>query len=185
MKSTLYTRTGDNGTTSLVDGERVKKNSVRIEAYGTIDELNSFIGLLIASNPLDDTDRQTLTAIQSTLFSVGAYLASADAEVAAKMLPYLDQPLADIEAEIDRIDALLPRHNKFILPQGTTASATAHVARTVARRAERRILDLADIAPIAPAVISYINRLSDYLFALARLCNTLNGNNEIFWEPAK
>lgn len=183
----IYTRTGDSGMTSLVDGSRQKKNSVRIEAYGTVDELNSSIGLIIASNPLTAADRQMLTAIQNRLFDIGSYLAAGSAEMSSRLLPALDEPICWLENEIDRIDETLPRHNRFVLPQGSPSCAAANMARTVARRAERRILSLADeLAPdeaIAPAVIKYINRLSDYLFVLGRHCNLLASVTEIYQEP--
>lgn len=185
----IYTRTGDSGMTSLVDGSRQKKNSVRIEAYGTVDELNSFIGQLIASDPLTDADRRMLTAIQNRLFDIGSYLAAGSAEMSSRLLPALGEPIGTLESEIDRIDASLPRHNRFILPQGSPSCAAANVARAVARRAERRILALADELPteaaIDPDVIRYINRLSDYLFVLSRHCNILASAPEIYWEPQK
>lgn len=183
----IYTRTGDSGMTSLVDGSRQKKNSVRIEAYGTVDELNSFIGLLITSSPLTDADRQMLTSIQNRLFDIGSYLAAGSAEMSSRLLPTLDEPIRMLENEIDRIEATLPRHNRFVLPQGSPSCAAANVARTVARRAERRILSLVDhLAPdetIDSAVIRYINRLSDYLFVLSRHCNLLASVPEIYWQP--
>lgn len=194
-KSPVYTRTGDTGTTALVDGTRVAKNSVRIEAYGTVDELNSFIGMLIASEPLTDNDRRQLTDIQARLFDIGSYLAAGNAEMSARLLPELDGSLKDIEGTIDLYDSELPRLNSFVLPQGAPSAAAAHVARAVARRAERRILSLSDVlsaksdrsdlACIDASVLRYINRLSDYLFVLSRHCNRLAGINDICWTPAK
>lgn len=203
-KSPIYTRTGDKGTTALVDGSRVAKNSVRIEAYGTVDELNSFIGVLIASEPLTDADRQQLTDIQARLFDIGSYLAAGNAEMSARLLPELDGSLKALEDAIDLYDNELPRMNSFVLPQGAPSAAAAHVARAVARRAERRILSLSDVlsdrsdksdgsdmsdgsdlACIDASVLRYINRLSDYLFVLSRHCNLLAGINDICWTPAK
>lgn len=181
----IYTRTGDKGTTSLVDGTRLNKNSVRIEAYGTVDELNSFIGSVIASAPIEDSDRKMLTAIQNRLFDIGSYLAAGSAEMSERLLPALESPIADLEREIDRLDSLLPRHDKFILPQGTPSCAAANVARAVARRAERRILDFAAAADVDSSVLRYINRLSDYLFVLSRHFNAIAGIDEIFWCPAE
>ncbi len=179
----IYTRTGDNGTTALVDGTRLNKNSSRIEAYGTVDELNSLIGAVIASTPIEDSDREMLTSIQNRLFDIGSYLAAGNAEMSARLLPSLDAPIADMEIEIDRLDASLPRHDKFILPQGAPSCAAANVARAVARRAERRILDFAATDTVDPSVLRYINRLSDYLFVLSRHFNAIAGIGEIFWTP--
>lgn len=194
-KSPIYTRTGDKGTTALVDGSRVAKNSVRIEAYGTVDELNSFIGVLIASEPLTDADRQQLTDIQARLFDIGSYLAAGNAEMSARLLPELDGSLKALEDAIDLYDNELPRMNSFVLPQGAPSAAAAHVARAVARRAERRILSLSDVLSersdmsdftcIDASVLRYINRLSDYLFVLSRHSNRLAGINDICWTPAK
>lgn len=143
-KSPLYTRTGDNGTTSLVDGSRVAKNSQRIEAYGTVDELNSFIGALIAAEPLTGSDRNMLTDIQARLFDIGSYLAAGNAEMSARLLPDLTESLQRMEATIDLYDSQLPPLHTFVLPQGAPSAAAAHVARTVARRAERCIIALSN-----------------------------------------
>lgn len=193
-KSPIYTRTGDKGTTSLVDGTRVAKNSVRIEAYGTVDELNSFIGLLMASEPLTPDDRSMLTDIQARLFDIGSYLAAGNREMSERLLPDLSSSLQMMEDTIDLYDSQLPPLHSFVLPQGTPSAAAAHVARAVARRAERRILDLdaylAASTPDAPQRIDmdvrrYVNRLSDYLFILSRHCNHLAGIGDICWTPAK
>lgn len=194
-KSPIYTRTGDRGTTSLVDGTRVAKNCALIEAYGTVDELNAFIGVLIAAEPLTKTDRDMLTDIQSRLFDIGSYLAAGNAEMSARLLPELAPSLKMIEDTIDLYDSQLPRLKSFVLPQGAPSAAAAHVARTVARRAERCILTLNDMlaAEAAPGaaphidaqVRKYINRLSDYLFILSRHCNHLAGIDDICWTPAK
>lgn len=196
-KSTIYTRTGDNGTTSLVDGTRIAKNSVRIEAYGTVDELNSFIGVLIASEPLTADDRLMLTNIQSRLFDIGSYLAAGNKEMSGRLLPELELSLAEMENAIDIFDSQLPNLSSFILPQGAPSAAAAHVARTVARRAERCILSLNDFLTASCSAEStepecvdqfvrqYINRLSDYLFILSRHCNQLAGIPDIPWTPVK
>ncbi len=176
----IYTRTGDAGTTSLVGGRRLPKNHVRIEAYGTVDELTSHIGLLLAlaGDAVDDDTRDTLRDIQTRLFSVGAYLATDDNDPDRpghkRIIEVADlgsRATARLEADIDRLDDTLPTLSSFILPGGHPAAAQAHVARTVARRAERRILSLADTARVDPAVIAYVNRLSDYLFTVARSIN--------------
>lgn len=195
-KSPIYTRTGDKGMTSLVDGTRTPKNCVRIEAYGTVDELNSSIGVLIASQPLTDDDRAMLTDTQARLFDIGSYLASGNAEMSERLTPDLDASLQSIEHTIDLYDAEVPRLNSFVLPQGAPSAAAAHVARAVARRAERRILDFNDelaahasdegnTTPLCvnPEVIRYINRLSDYLFILSRHCNHIAGIADICWSP--
>ena len=195
-KSRLYTRTGDKGMTSLVDGSRIKKNSIRIEAYGTIDELNSFIGVLIASKPLTEVDCALLTDIQSRLFDIGSYLAAGNKEMSDRLLPQLDESLQNIENTIDLYDSEVPELRSFILPQGTSSAAAAHVARAVARRAERCILNFNDelhandesntaLTEVHESILQYINRLSDYLFILSRHCNHLAGINDICWIPTK
>lgn len=184
MKSSLYTRTGDAGQTSLVGGTRVGKDNARLEAYGSIDELNSHLGLLTASTALDRTDRATLRAVQHRLFDVGTMLAT-EPESRWKPGPMDAGCIEAIEAEIDRLDEALPRHRRFILPCGHPDAARAHVARTVARRAERRMVALAAAGIEVDAVaMRLVNRLSDYLFALARTINMRNRVEEVFWEPA-
>lgn len=181
-KSNIYTRTGDLGTTALVDGTRTAKYSIRLEAYGTIDELNSTIGLLLATPGCPDSAKTPLTEVQHRLFDIGSYLACAP-EGEIQLPPGVDtEDIARLEKAIDETDAGLPRHNQFILPSGTQSAAQAHVARTVCRRAERRILALNAESPVAPHVIAYINRLSDYLFTVGRLCNIESGKPEIFWQ---
>lgn len=180
-KSPLYTRTGDNGTTSLVGGERVAKDSLRLEAYGTVDELNSHIGLLRAEATDPDTIR-TLQTVQNLLFDIGGYLAS-DPEGTWTLPPGVaPHDIEAIEKAIDSLDGQLPKLNSFVLPGGSPQAAHAHIARTVCRRAERRIIALSRQAPVAPEVIRYINRLSDYFFALARFCNTSQNIDEIIWQ---
>lgn len=192
MKSNVYTRGGDRGTTSLVGGTRVGKDEPRLEAYGTIDELNSWLGL-IAAQPaeLPAGASETLLMAQNTLFDLGAILAT---ESTSKWQPTAigDGPVEALEAAIDALDATLPRHNRFILPGGTPLSAQAQIARTVARRAERRIITLLkslEDEPASPAhapeVLRFVNRLSDYLFVLGRAINNISGpGREIFWEKS-
>ena len=179
-KSNVYTRTGDAGKTSLVGGTRVAKDSPRLEAYGTVDELNSWLGLIACSRYISDQDRQLLFNIQNRLFDIGSMLAT---EPESRWQP---QPLADdatemIEQAIDRLDATLPAHNRFILPGGSEDAARTHIARCVARRCERRIISLMSAVELDPAIVRYINRLSDYLFVLARAINYNCGAEEIFW----
>lgn len=183
-KSRLYTRTGDKGTTSLVTGERRPKNSVRIEAYGTVDELNSWIGLLAAAPSLPQLWTDRLHAIQNILFDLGSYLACVPAEDGSAMLPTgtSSERISALEKMIDELDAATPQVRSFVLPGPTAESAHAHIARTVCRRAERRMLDLADVEPLDPDTLVFVNRLSDFLFILARFFNTISGRNEIFWQ---
>lgn len=183
MKSQLYTRTGDQGSTSLVGGERVKKNSVRLEAYGTIDELSSCLGN-VASDPKCDTEvKGQIMNVQNELFNIGGYLATAVKEgEEPKCLSIDDSRLKDIEGRIDALDEQTPKIRAFVLPGGCELASKAHIARTVCRRAERRVLDLADIDYVDPAVLTYLNRLSDYLFIVARHFNFLQGEEEVIWK---
>lgn len=183
MKSQLYTRTGDSGTTSLVGGERVKKNSTRIEAYGTIDELSSVLGLVEADCPGGEALKDYLREIQNELFNIGCYLATDVAPGSEPQCASLHgDAIADLEKWIDRLDEETPKIRAFVLPGGTRLAAEAHMARTVCRRAERRILDLAEQAYVDPALIRYVNRLSDFLFIAARYFNHKAGCPEITWK---
>lgn len=185
MKSNVYTRGGDKGLTSLVGGKRVPKNSPRLEAYGTVDELNSWLGLVAASDIFDsknDIDIRTiLTSIQHRLFDIGSILAT-EPESKWQPAPLRPECVEQLEQAIDRIDARLPRHNRFIIPGGSVGSARCQVARTVARRAERAIITLAETTETDPLIIPYINRLSDLLFVIARYAVLLDGKPEIFWQ---
>ncbi len=179
----IYTRTGDAGTTSLVGGTRVSKTHPRLEAYGTVDEVNSHLGLL-ASYDIPQADREALQWIQNRLFDLGCQLAT---EEDSKWRPraITAEDVARLETLIDQVDTTLPRHNRFILPGGTAAAAQAQVARTVARRSERDMLRLDSALggeKIASEALRFINRLSDYLFVMARHLNIIAGGNEIFWE---
>lgn len=181
-KSVVYTGTGDKGTTSLVGGKRVSKADKRIEAYGTTDELNSQIGLLITSLK-EPEDLEFLRFVQHKLFTIGSYLATdqdqTELRIESKVSP---ESIKRIEKEIDRIDDQLPRSKHFILPGGTVSSALAHVCRTVCRRAEREIYRLADSSIVEEPVLIFINRLSDYFFVLARKENIKNNGEEIIWD---
>lgn len=184
-KSSVYTRTGDAGMTSLVGGSRISKSSDRLEAYGTIDELNSYIGLLAALPATADDVRPILLDIQHTLFDIGGYLAcdpESDFQLPTGVTP---GRIEAIERMIDLLDSRLPSHNRFILPGGSIESAHCQIARTVCRRAERRIITLSAHAPVAPEVIAYVNRLSDLLFIIARNYNIRQNIAEIFWENTK
>lgn len=176
----IYTKTGDAGTTSLVGGRRVPKSDIRLDAYGTVDELNAFIGDLI-NEITDAEDKKLLTFIQDKLFVVGSKLACEE-ESNIKLPGITAADIAKIEKRIDAIEAVLPRHNKFILPGGTAAACKAHICRTVARRAERNICRLDEVSKVGAEEIAFINRLSDYFFVLSRMCNYSAGCEETFWE---
>ena len=184
MKMTkIYTRTGDKGMTSLVGGIRIKKSDVRLEAYGTIDELCSHIGLLVAQLSQDDDERAFLIHTQSNLFIVGSHLATDQSKT--PLYPSAILPEGETEALEQRVDAILailPECPGFVLPGGTIAAAQCHVCRTVCRRAERRIVALYNEQPQSAnaAVLSYVNRLSDYLFVLSRHILAALGNDECF-----
>lgn len=181
MKSKVYTRTGDNGTTSLVGGSRVSKDDPRLEAYGTVDELNSWLGLIATFKSISDDDRSLLSGIQNSLFDVGSILAT-EPESSWQPAPFDIKRIEKIESAIDRLDSALPAHNRFILPGGSAEAAQAQIARCVARRAERRIISLSKDVDVDYAIVRYINRLSDYLFVLARAINNNNSSEEIFWD---
>lgn len=182
MKSALYTRTGDQGQTSLVDGSRTSKDSLRLEAYGTIDELSSDLGLFGAHKDLPEELKGQITDIQNALFEVGAYLAIPVVQESSPKLSGIDVHTEKLEGWIDALDEQTPKMNSFILPGGSELSSRAHVARTVCRRAERRIISLAAVEYVDPALIAYINRLSDYLFIAARYANFLLGIADIPWK---
>ncbi len=180
-KSMVYTRTGDKGMTSLVGGTRVPKNDIRLEAYGTVDELNSEIGLLV-SLITDERDVAFLHGVQNRLFVVGSNLATDQSITELRQASVMTtEDVEEMEREIDRIDSALPKHNAFVLPGGCQASAVCNVCRTVCRRSERRILTLAQEAQVQEELMKYINRLSDYLFVLSRKINIDSKKDEIFW----
>ena len=178
----IYTKTGDKGFTSLIGGARVAKYHIRIESYGTVDELNSYIGL-IADQEIAPADKKVLKQIQDRLFTIGASLAT-DPEKSKMIIP--DLHLADIgllEAEMDGINKQLPELKHFILPGGNNAISYCHIARCVCRRAERITVQLAEESPVDELVIIYLNRLSDYLFILARKIGNDNHIAENKWMP--
>lgn len=183
-KSMVYTKTGDQGTTGLVGGTRISKTDIRLESYGTVDELNSQIGLLIA-HLKEGADKDFLLRIQNKLFVVGSYLATDQEKT--KLHEASVVQLSDIESleqQIDVIDEQLPSLNRFILPGGCVDAALCHVCRTICRRAERRILSLSANVPIDKNIIAFINRLSDYFFILSRKMNIDQNNEEIFWDKS-
>lgn len=181
----IYTRTGDDGTTGLVDGSRCPKHAARMEAIGAVDEANSAIGLAaaaLAGNP----HQQTLTRIQNDLFDLGADLATPGADFAPSEMALRIVPMqaAWLETAIDAVNDHLAPLTSFILPGGSEGAARVHVARAGVRRAERTMTALAAEAPVNPAALAYINRLSDYLFVLARALND-NGAADVLWVPGK
>jgi cob(I)alamin adenosyltransferase len=180
----IYTKTGDKGETSLIGGTRVPKYHIRIEAYGTIDELNSFIGLIRDQN-IEPHYRDILLQIQENLFIAESVLAY-DPEAGSRKLPCLrEQDITILEEEMDRMNEKLPDLHNFILPGGHTTVSYAHVARCVCRRAERIIIELSEKNPIPEVIIRYINRLSDYLFVLARKIAFDNGVEDVVWKARK
>ncbi|MDR3118183.1 MAG: cob(I)yrinic acid a,c-diamide adenosyltransferase [Mediterranea sp.] len=181
-KSLVYTKTGDKGTTALIGGTRVAKTHIRLEAYGTVDELNAQLGLL-AIYLTDEKDRNMVLSVQNMLFTIGSHLAT-DLEKVKLHEASIVTPdhIAELEREIDAIDEALPPLHAFVIPGGSRGSAVCHICRTVCRRAERRILALSQEYKISPEVLSYINRLSDYLFVLSRRINVTEETGEIFWD---
>lgn len=179
----IYTKTGDRGDTGLFGGGRVAKSHPRVEAYGDVDELNAVLGLVRAVEPLPRID-VLLVPIQQDLFAIGALLATPDRD---KMRQHLekakvdDARVADLERAIDAADEELEPLKSFILPGGTPKAAALHVARTVCRRAERRVVELGTDTEIPQLVVIYLNRLSDLLFTLARVANHHGGMNEVTW----
>ena len=183
-KSMIYKKTGDKGTTSLVGGVRVPKTHIRLEAYGTVDELNSYLGLL-QTYLTEEADKRLVAHVQNKLFSVGSYLATDQSQTELRMESRInDKDITLLEQAIDEIDnALTPLH-AFILPGGARGAAVCHICRTVCRRAERRILALAGECEIEARVTAFVNRLSDYLFILARKLNYLAKKEEILWDKS-
>lgn len=174
----IYTRTGDAGETSLFGGARVPKNDARIEAYGTVDELNSTIGVARAAAPPDRVD-QTLHDVQLDLFEIGAHLASPGT---SRFPGVEERRIAALETEIDAMESELEPLKTFILPAGSPQAATLHVARTVCRRAERLVVALHDDTAATRSTIGYLNRLSDYLFVAARYANRRAGVEDVPWK---
>jgi cob(I)alamin adenosyltransferase len=180
----IYTKTGDKGTSGLIGGTRVPKDDFRLEAYGSVDELNAFIGLLLAES-LEEADVWFNQDIQHRLFKIGAYLATDQAAIDLKFTdPISEETIRNIELEIDKIVAELPEIHQFVLPGGNKSSAICHVCRTVCRRAERRVVAVSGTYPVHPHIITYLNRLSDYYFELARKC-CLRDSSEFFWDNTK
>jgi cob(I)alamin adenosyltransferase len=179
----IYTRTGDQGDTGLFGGGRVPKDHPRVAAYGEVDELNSTLGVVRATEPAGFYD-PLFESIQRDLFAIGGQLAAPDPEPVAKALAKADLPeerVLALEGIIDQADQELPGLRAFVLPAGTPKAAALHLARTVCRRAERSLVHLARESQVPPSFIVYLNRLSDLLFTLARLANHRNGTGDVTW----
>ena len=179
----IYTKSGDTGDTGLYGGSRISKGELRIESYGAVDELNSYLGL-IANFELECIKSDFLYDLQSILFDMGSYLASVPGK--KLNLPELkEESVLEVEKEIDEMSGILPPLKSFILPGGSSEASHVHIARTICRRAERRIVSLNKLEPVNPLILRFTNRLSDYLFVLARMVILEQGRNEIMWKPRK
>ena len=174
--SKIYTRTGDDGTTGLGDGSRTAKNSARVEAYGTVDEANSAIGVVLSHESVPDEIRDCLTGVQHDLFELGGELCIPGHRAIG------GDDVVRLENQLDRHNADLPALKDFILPGGGKAAAACHLARTIVRRAERRTKSLADIEDVRPDVLPSLNRLSDLLFVVARVLSRAESGQEVLWN---
>ena len=183
MAFKIYTKTGDGGETGLFGGKRLPKDHLRIEAYGTIDELNSFIGI-VKDYAQDETTENLLYSIQNQLFTIGSHLAC-DPEKPMQLPKIEPKSIEIMEQEIDRLSLSLPTLKNFILPGGHPSNSYCHIARCVCRRAERNVVALSHTEAVEPIIIQYLNRLSDYLFTLSRAFSQWNNAEEIIWVPEK
>jgi len=178
----IYTKTGDKGQTSLIGGTRVAKHHIRIESYGTVDELNSYVGLIMCQD-IDAHHQKLLKEIQDRLFTIGSSLA-ADPDKSRMKIPDLhESDIELLEQEMDAMNEVLPALKHFVLPGGNTVVSYCHIARCVCRRAERLTVELSENSFVEPKVSMYLNRLSDYLFVLARKLNYDFGTEENIWIP--
>ncbi len=184
----IYTKTGDGGETGLVGSKRISKASARIDAIGSVDELNSLIGV-IRSEPLDDDFESWLQTIQNDLFDLGAILASTpEQQKKYSIAPISENRIQDLEAQIDQLQKTIPEIRQFILPAGNRAASLTHLARSVCRRAERAVIYLqgeSSETQIPPTVVAFLNRLSDWLFIVARCLNHRGGQSETFWKKQR
>lgn len=179
----IYTKTGDKGETSLIGGTRVPKHHLRIETYGTVDELNSFIGMVRDLNTDDSRIHDILGEIQDRLFTIGSQLA-ADPEKSRMKLPEIkEDDIKLLESEIDFMNEVLPELTSFILPGGHPNSSWCHLARCVCRRCERLVSHLSESASVSDLILPYLNRLSDYLFVLSRFTLKKRNSTEVLWKP--
>nr|WP_279236654.1 cob(I)yrinic acid a,c-diamide adenosyltransferase [Dyella sp. RRB7] len=174
--SKIYTRTGDDGSTGLGDGSRVAKDSLRVGAYGTVDELNSTIGMVLAADGVDEAVREVLTQVQHDLFDLGGELCIPG------MAMVQDQDIDRLEQVLDSFNDPLPPLKDFILPGGGMAAACCHLARTVCRRAEREVIALGRVEDVRPQAQRYLNRLSDLLFVISRVLARASGHGEVLWQ---
>lgn len=174
--SKIYTRTGDDGSTGLGDGSRVAKDSLRVAAYGTVDELNSTIGMVLACDGLPDDVREVLTQVQHELFDLGGELCIPG------MAMIQEGDVTALEQALDRLNDPLPPLKDFILPGGGMAASSCHLARTVCRRAEREVVALGRVEKVRPQAPRYLNRLSDLLFVVARVLARASGHGEVLWQ---
>lgn len=172
----IYTRTGDDGTTGLGDGSRTSKDSARVEAYGTVDEANSAIGMILAADTVPDDVRRCLTEVQHDLFELGGELCIPGYSAITEA--FIDR----LETHLDTFNQDLPSLKEFILPGGSQAAAACHLARTIVRRAERRSYTLANMEDVRPEIVKYLNRLSDLLFVIARVIARAEGGEEVLWN---
>lgn len=178
----VYTKKGDKGTTQLIGGTRVPKSSLRIEAYGTVDELNSYVGLLRDQN-IDEKHQERLLEIQDRLFTMGSLLAVDENGTKMELPGLFEEDVENLEKWIDDMDSGLEPMKSFVLPGGHPSVSHTHIARCVCRRAERITVDLADTAEIDPLLLRYLNRLSDFLFVLSRALTKELNATEIPWVP--
>jgi cob(I)alamin adenosyltransferase len=186
----IYTKRGDTGETSLAGGQRVSKDSARIEAYGTVDELNAFTGLAVVSceemityDPRLGLLLVILRRVQHELFNLGSILATLPEDVHPKQARITEAEIEQLEHEIDQMNESLPNLRSFVLPGGTRINAELHVTRTICRRAERLLIALSRLEPVPPETIKYLNRLSDAMFVWSRWVNNTVGAPEILWQP--
>jgi cob(I)alamin adenosyltransferase len=178
----IYTKTGDTGSTSLIGGTRVPKYDIRIEAYGTVDELNAWVGL-IRDQEIDDDSRKILHEIQDRLFTLESELAKGPNKVSRQLPDIREEDITLLETEIDRMNETIPELRSFILPGGHPSVSYCHLARTVCRRAERLTLKMNETYPVNPVLIKYLNRLSDYFFVLSRKLSYDFGVGDMPWKP--
>lgn len=178
----IYTKTGDNGTTSLIGDTRVSKNNPQVEAYGTVDELNAHIGLLAEwLRPDSSPWISILKEIQNNLFIIQTLLAT-EPNCQFHISPFSEKAVAEIESHINQLENSLPKLHSFVIPGGSLLGAQCHIARTVCRRAERRIVQMSEYTPVAPEIMHYINRLSDFLFVLSRHLVLQAGAEELLFR---
>jgi len=184
MSGKIYTKKGDKGETSLIGGKKVLKYDIRVEAYGTVDELKSYLGIIKDTENRSELIK-TIGIIQERLFRMESHLACIDLNISKKLPGITQRDVHFLEKEIDRMDRVLPTLKNFIIPGGRLSSSHCHVARCICRRAERAIVKLDNLEPVKPIILAYINRLSDYLFVLARFLCLENRCTDTLWKQQK